>query len=177
MGRRRFSVRRRGAGPDDVRYLDGILEKVAEALVAAGAPDVREEPGAGAAGGLGAAFLAIGARMRRGAEVVAEAAHLAEAIDGADFVLTGEGGMDFQTLSGKTPAGVADVAGRYGVPVIAFAGTLGRSADDLVGRGFEAVVPIMPGPGTLADALADGPNNLERAAATAMRLIKLGAAG
>lgn len=167
----------KGAGPDDVRYLDGILEKVAEALVAAGAPDVREEPGAGAAGGLGAAFLAIGARMRRGAEVVAEAAHLAEAIDGADFVLTGEGGMDFQTLSGKTPAGVADVAGRYGVPVIAFAGTLGRGADDLVGRGFEAVVPIMPGPGTLADALADGPNNLERAAATAMRLIKLGAAG
>ena len=66
---------------------------------------------------------------------------------------------------------------RYGVPVIAFAGTLGRGADDLVGRGFEAVVPIMPGPGTLADALADGPNNLERAAATAMRLIKLGAAG
>lgn len=145
--------------------------------MAAGAPDVREEPGAGAAGGLGAAFLAIGARMRRGAEVVAEAAHLAEAIDGADFVLTGEGGMDFQTLSGKTPAGVADVAGRYGVPVIAFAGTLGRGAEDLVGRGFEAVVPIMPGPGTLADALADGPNNLERAAATAMRLIKLGAAG
>ena len=75
------------------------------------------------------------------------------------------------------PSGVADVAGRYGVPVIAFAGTLGRGADYLVGRGFEAVVPIMPGPGTLADALADGPNNLERAAATAMRLIKLGAAG
>ena len=165
----------KGATPEDVVYLDRILEKVADALTAAGAPDVRDHAGAGAAGGLGAGFLAIGARMRRGAEVVADAARLAEAVDGADLVLTGEGGVDFQTLSGKTPAGVAEVAARFGLPVIAFAGTIGRGADDLVGNGFEAVVPIMPGPGSLTDALANGPENLERAVATAMRLLRLGA--
>lgn len=165
----------KGATADDVVFLDGILERVADALVGAGTPDVRDRAGAGAAGGLGAAFLAIGAQMRRGAEVVADAAHLAEAVEGADLVLTGEGGMDFQTLSGKTPAGVADVAARFGVPVIAFGGTLGRGAQDLVGKGFEAIVPIMPGPGSLAEALANGPKNLELAVATAMRLLRLGA--
>ena len=164
----------KGATPDDVVYLDGVLEKVANALVAAGTPDVRDVPGAGAAGGLGAAFLAIGAELRRGAEIVAEAAHLDEAVEDADLVLTGEGGMDFQTLSGKTPAGVAEVAARHDVPVIAFAGTLGRGVDDLVGQTFDAVIPITTGPGTLDDALRQGPANLERAVASTMRVLRLG---
>ena len=163
----------KGATPEDVPFLDAVLARVADALVAAGCPDVREDPGAGAAGGLGAAFLSVGAQMRRGVEVVAEAAHLDEAIDGADLVLTGEGSLDRQTLSGKTPAGVAEVAGRHGVPVVAFAGRLGDGADDLVGNGFAAVVPITRGPGDLAAALRDGPANLERAVATAMRLAGL----
>ncbi|WIY81657.1 glycerate kinase [Propionimicrobium sp. PCR01-08-3] len=164
----------KGATPDDVGYLDGVLEKVANALVAAGTPDVRDVPGAGAAGGLGAAFLAIGAELRRGAEIVAEAAHLDEAVEDADLVLTGEGGMDFQTRSGKTPAGVAEVAARHDVPVIAFAGTLGRGVDDLVGQTFDAVIPITTGPGTLDDALRQGPANLERAVASTMRVLRLG---
>ena len=164
----------KGATPDDVGYLDGVLEKVANALVAAGTPDVRDVPGAGAAGGLGAAFLAIGAELRRGAEIVAEAAHLDEAVEDADLVLTGEGGMDFQTLSGKTPAGVAEVAARHDVPVIAFAGTLGRGVDALVGQTFDAVIPITTGPATLDDALRQGPANLERAVASTMRVLRLG---
>lgn len=163
----------KGATPEQVPVLDHTLARVADALVAAGLPDVRALPGSGAAGGLGAAFLSLGATMRRGVEVVAEAAGLAEAIRDADLVLTGEGSLDRQTLSGKTPSGVAEVAARYGVPVIAFAGRLGDGADELVGRGFAAVVPITSGPCDLDTALAEGPVNLERAVATALRLVGL----
>ncbi len=165
----------KGATPEQVPVLDATLVRVADALVAAGLPDVRDLPGSGAAGGLGAAFLALGARMRRGVEVVAEAAHLDDAVAGADLVLTGEGSLDRQTLSGKTPAGVAEVAARAGVPVVAFAGRLGEGSDELVGRGFAAVVPITTGPCDLATALADGPANLERAVATALRLVQVNA--
>lgn len=94
--------------------------------------------------------------MRPGVEVVAEAAGLDDAVRGADLVLTGEGSLDRQTLAGKTPAGVAAVATRHGVPVIAFAGRLGDGADELVEEGFVAVQSITRGPGTLADALREG---------------------
>lgn len=164
----------KGATPEQVPVLDGVLARVADALVAAGRRDVRELPGSGAAGGLGAAFLALGATLRPGVEVVAEAAGLDDAVRGADLVLTGEGSLDRQTLAGKTPAGVAAVAARHGVPVIAFAGRLGDGADELVGRGFVAVQSITRGPGTLADALREGPANLERAVATALRIRALG---
>jgi len=165
----------KGATPGQVPVLDATLARIADALVAAGLPDVRDLPGSGAAGGLGAAFLALGARMRRGVEVVAEAAHLEEAVAGADLVLTGEGSLDRQTLSGKTPSGVADVAARHGVPVIAFAGRLGEGSEELLGRGFAAVVSITAGPCDLATALAQGPANLERAVATALRLTQVNA--
>lgn len=165
----------KGATPGQVPVLDATLARIADALVAAGLPDVRDLPGSGAAGGLGAAFLALGARMRRGVEVVAEAAHLEEAVAGADLVLTGEGSLDRQTLSGKTPSGVADVAARHGVPVIAFAGRLGEGSEELLGRGFAAVVSITTGPCDLATALAQGPANLERAVATALRLTQVNA--
>ncbi len=163
----------KGASPAQVKVLDGVLTRIADSLGKAGAPDVRDVPGAGAAGGLGAAFLALGGRRRRGVMVVAEATGLAQHLAGADLVLTGEGSIDRQTLSGKTPAGVAEVAAAHGVPVIAFAGRLGDDADSLIGRGFEAVVPIAAGPSDLPTALSLGAANLQRAVATAMRIYTL----
>ena len=165
----------KGAGPEQVPVLDAALTRIADALVRAGCAEVRDRPGAGAAGGLGAAFLSLGAGLRRGVEVVAEAAGLAAALLRADLVLTGEGSLDRQTLAGKTPAGVAELAGRYGVPVIAFAGRLGEGADELVGRGFVAVQSIMRGPDDLASALIQGPINLELAVASMLRVHALGA--
>ena len=165
----------KGAGPEQVPVLDAALTRIADALVRAGCAEVRDRPGAGAAGGLGAAFLSLGAGLRRGVEVVAEAAGLAAALLRADLVLTGEGSLDRQTLAGKTPAGVAELAGRYGVPVIAFAGRLGEGADELVGRGFVAVQSIMRGPDDLASALIQGPINLELAVASMLRIHALGA--
>ena len=157
----------KGATPEQVPILDARLARLADALVAAGAADVSDLPGAGAAGGLGAAFLTVGARMRSGVEVVAEAAGLAEAVAGAELVLTGEGSIDRQTLSGKTPAGVLAVAARAGVPVIAFAGRV-AAAEDLLAAGFAAVVPIVRHPVDLPTALREGPANLEAAVAATL---------
>lgn len=159
----------KGATPEQVPAIEAVLRRVADALTRAGLQDVRDVPGAGAAGGLGAAFLALGARLRPGAEVVAEAARLEEAVRGADLVLTGEGSIDRQTLAGKTPAGVAAVAVRCGVPVIAFAGRVGEGEADLLAAGFAAIVPIIAEPFDLATALREGPANLERAVAEALR--------
>ena len=108
------------------------------------------------------AVLALGATMRPGVEVVAAAAGLESAIEGADLVLTGEGSLDAQTVAGKTPAGVLAIAARHGVPVIAFAGRLGSGIEDL---GFAACVPIVEGSVDLATALREGPANLEAAVA------------
>jgi glycerate kinase len=155
----------KGATAEQVPVLDATLARLADALVAAGLPDVRNQPGAGAAGGLGAAFLALGATLRPGVEVVAEATGLEQAIAGADLVLTGEGALDAQTASGKTPAGVLAVAARNGVPVIAFAGRVGAGSS---GLGFAACVPIVGDDVELATALAEGQVNLERAVATAI---------
>lgn len=153
----------KGATAEQVPMLDATLGRLADALAAAGLPDVRERPGAGAAGGLGAALLALGGRLRPGVEVVAEATGLETAILGADLVLTGEGALDDQTASGKTPAGVLALAERHGVPVIAFAGRVGAGSS---GLGFAACVPIVKDTVELATALAEGPSNLEAAVAS-----------
>ncbi|HEY0189292.1 MAG TPA: glycerate kinase [Cellulomonas sp.] len=163
----------KGVAPEQVPVLDDALRRFADAVEAATGAPVRDVPGAGAAGGLGFALLGLGARPRPGAALVADAAGLAGHLRGADLVLTGEGAIDAQTAAGKTPAGVADVAARAGVPVIAFAGRVDPGADALIGHGFAAIVPILHAGSTLADALARGPENLERAAATVIRLLTL----
>jgi len=155
----------KGASPAQVPLLDAALARLADAIVAAGLPDTRNLPGAGAAGGLGMAFLALGGVLRPGVEVVAEATGLEPAIAGADLVLTGEGALDAQTAAGKTPAGVLAVASRHGVPVIAFAGRLGIDPGSL---GFAACVPIVAESVELETALREGPANLERAVAAAV---------
>ncbi|TFC05621.1 glycerate kinase [Cryobacterium adonitolivorans] len=162
----------KGADPATVRRLDAALSVYAAVVAALTGTDVAVVPGAGAAGGLGAAFLAFfPAYMRRGVDVVMDAVRLADRMAGADFVFTGEGSIDSQTLNGKTPLGVAEVAAVHGVPVIAFAGRIGSGAEALYDHGFVALVPIVQGVSDLPSALVDGAANLERAVATTCRLL------
>lgn len=163
----------KGADAASVERLDRALATLVGALEEAAGRSVRDVPGAGAAGGLGAALLALGAHRRRGVEVVREAVGLEEAVAGADLVLTGEGSIDAQTLAGKTPAGVAEVAARFDVPVVAFAGRVAPGAEVLLEHGFTAVVPVLPAVTDLPTALREGAANLENAVATALRLITL----
>ena len=154
----------KGATPNDVAYLDGVLAH----LVSLSPPAAKLAavlPGAGAAGGLGWALLGfLGARMRPGVDLVAETIGLDAAVAVADLVLTGEGSVDAQTLRGKTPAGVAAVARRHGVHVVVLGG---RVTEDAAAFASDAVdlVTITPEVQPLAEALRRGPENLRSAVA------------
>ncbi len=101
----------KGADPDDVALLDAALAHWADVLDAATGTALRDRPGAGAAGGVGyAALAALDAELKPGIELMLELVGFAEALPGARLVVTGEGSLDEQTLSGKAPAGVAAAA-------------------------------------------------------------------
>lgn len=168
----------KGATPEMVRELDAALCRFAERAREATGRDVAGRPGAGAAGGLGAGLLFFTpARLRPGVEIVLEATGFEELARGADLVLTGEGRTDFQTAMGKAPVGVAAVARRHGVPVICLSGGLGDGAEDVLARGIDALASIAPGPMSLEECVARGPELIEAAAARVCRLVRVGMQG
>ncbi len=161
----------KGASPEQVRQLDAALAHFATVTAATLGRDVREQPGAGAAGGVGFAALAfLQATFRPGIEVVAELVGLDDALIDADLAVTGEGRLDGQTLRGKTPAGVLRLAQRHGVPVVAVAGSLGEGYDALYQQGLAAAFSLVPGPLSLEEALAQAEGLLERTARDIGRL-------
>lgn len=161
----------KGASPEQVRQLDAALAHFATVAAATLGRDVREQPGAGAAGGVGFAALAfLQATFRPGIEVVAELVGLEGALIGADLAVTGEGRLDGQTLRGKTPAGVLRLAQRHGVPVVAVAGSLGEGYDALYEQGLAAAFSLVPGPLSLEEALTQAEVLLERTARDIGRL-------
>lgn len=117
--------------------------------------DCRLEEGAGAAGGLGFAFLSYlpHAELKSGIDIVLDAIQLEQDVKDADIVITGEGCMDFQTAMGKVPAGVARLAKKYGVKVLAFAGGVTKDAGVCNGVGIDAFFPIVRGVTTLDEAM------------------------
>lgn len=156
----------KGATPADVPRLDAALARLADR---SGRAVVAETPGAGAAGGLGFALLAfLGADLVPGIDLVTDTIGFDALVADADLVLTGEGSVDAQTLSGKTPAGVARAARTHGVPVLVFGGRVSPDADALLRHGVEAIVAITPADQGLPEALANAATNLERAVADAL---------
>lgn len=154
----------KGATPDDIASLDKVLAHLVS-LSPPAAQLAAVLPGAGAAGGLGWALLGfLGARMRPGVDLVAETVGLDGAVAVADLVLTGEGSVDAQTLQGKTPAGVAAVARRHGVPVVVLGGRVTADAAAFASDSV-SLVAITPDGQPLAEALRRGPENLRRAVA------------
>jgi glycerate kinase len=146
----------KGASPEQVLALDAALGHFAEHSAQALGRDDSEYPGSGAAGGMGFAAKAyLNASFRPGVEVVADLTGLADALEGADLVITGEGRFDAQTLRGKTPFGVARMAQRNNVPVIVLAGTLGEGYADLYAHGISAAFAVTSGPMTLEFACAN----------------------
>lgn len=144
----------KGAGPDDVRRLDAALAHWAAVLAAAQGtaahgpgPTAHPQaatPGAGAAGGVGFAALAVlGAHLRPGIELVLDLTGFHDRLPGADLVVTGEGALDSQTLNGKAPAGVAAAAAHAGVPVVAVAGANLLDPDTLRQAGIRAAYALL----------------------------------
>jgi glycerate kinase len=164
----------KGATPAQVEQLDRALGHFAGLCAQVLGNDVRDEPGSGAAGGLGFAAKAfLGAQFKAGVEVVAELVGLADAVKGADLVITGEGRFDAQTLRGKTPFGVARIAGQQGVPVIVIAGTLGEGYQALYAHGIDAAFALASGPMTLEQACTEAPRLLRERASDIARVWRI----
>ena len=164
----------KGADEDMVKVLDEYLEHYGNLLEKNLNISVLNYPGAGAAGGLGAALLAfLNAELKRGIDIVIEASNLEEKIKDSDLVITGEGMIDYQTQFGKTPFGVAETSKKYSKPVIAIAGGIGKDASDLYNKGIDSIFSIVDKPMTLDEAVENAENLLEDTAERIMRIVKL----
>ncbi|MDR1394107.1 MAG: glycerate kinase [Bifidobacteriaceae bacterium] len=155
----------KGATASQVKALEAGLRQFAAALETVTGRGIRDIPGTGAAGGIGAALAALGVELCPGAKLVADVIGLGRAVTGADWVVTGEGSVDGQTLAGKAPAVVAAIASGRGVGCVAFAGRTGPGASRLVGSVFRELIQITPPDQDQATALETGPANLRTAAA------------
>lgn len=163
----------KGATPMMVEQLDQNLALLAKIIQQDLNKDVENHPGAGAAGGMGAGCLAfLNGDLIPGFEIVTSVLHLEEKVKNADIILTGEGMIDKQTLNGKTPYSVAQLAQKHHKKVIAFAGTLGNGYQELYQHGFTSVFPITEKPVTLKESMANAAILLENAAERAFRLLK-----
>lgn len=165
----------KGATPEMVQTLDRALARLAEVIERDLKLEVRNLAGAGAAGGLGAGLVAFcGAELRSGPNLVLELLRFEEYLEAADLVFTGEGKLDRQIEFGKAISGVALLAEKYHVPVIAFTGSLEEEPEKLAHRGIAAVVPIAPGPIAEEEAMARASELLQAAAERTMRMLVLG---
>lgn len=155
----------KGATPAMVAQLDANLRHFADIIRRDLGAEVDGLPGAGAAGGMGAALIAfLGAALQPGVDIVTRAVDLEAQLVDADLVITGEGRIDSQTPHGKTPIGVARLAKRHGKPVIGIAGCLGKDVDVVYAHGIDAVFSTVVRPCTLAEALAEAAANVEQTA-------------
>ena len=144
----------KGAKPEDIPKMDGWLARFAELTKTVRPAADPNYPGAGAAGGLGFAFLSYtNAVLQSGVELILRETRLEEYIRTAGIVITGEGRLDAQTAMGKAPAGVAKLAKKHGKPVIAFAGSVTKDAAVLHDYGIDAYFPTIRGACSLEDAM------------------------
>lgn len=162
----------KGATPEMVEKLELALTNYARVIKKDLGIEVSNIKGAGAAGGLGAALLAfLGGKLKRGIDLVIKHTNLEKFVEGADFVFTGEGAIDSQTIYGKTPMGVAAVAKKADVPVLAFAGKVDDGSENLYEVGINAIFSIMRGVSDLDTALLEGKENLEKTIESVVRLL------
>ncbi len=162
----------KGVTPDLAGRYDGAIAGFARLAEAALGRSASENPGAGAAGGLGFALQLIGGEFRSGAEVIADLLRLDDALAGADWLITGEGRSDLQTLLGKTPQVVARRAAKQGVPATLLSGGIDRAALPALADTFAGCFSLVFGPMTLAAAIADSAGLLADSAEQMSRLLK-----
>ncbi len=142
----------KGATPEVIEELDESLAYFAEIIKRDLHKDIKDIPGAGAAGGLGVSLMAfLDAELRPGIEIMIEIVKLEQAIKDADLVITGEGKIDSQTIYGKAPIGVAKIAKKYNVPVIAVAAIISDDADIVHQHGIDNLIKVSEPPMSLTE--------------------------
>lgn len=166
----------KGATPDIVEKMDKWMENYAQVAKKNFENADPNFPGAGAAGGLGFAFLTfLNGKLEKGVELILDRTNLEEYIKDADIVATGEGRLDFQTAMGKAPIGVAKLAKKYDKPVVAFAGCVTKDATECNRNGIDAFFPILREICTLDEAMDKDTacENLVATAEQAFRAVKI----
>ncbi len=165
----------KGATPEMVRELDAALSHYADILRRDLGVDIKDMPGAGAAGGLGAGLVAfLHATLQPGVEIVFRALQVEKVLAGADLVITGEGRMDSQDIYGKAPISLAQRAKRFGIPTIAIVGSTGRDYRIVYGHGIDAVIGTVNRPMALDRALSESSRLVTEAAMRAGRMVRVG---
>ena len=164
----------KGATPEMVAQLDANLSCYADCIEQALGKQVKDIPGAGAAGGMGAALVGLlGAELKPGIQIVIEALKLAEEVADADLVITGEGRIDSQTIHRKTPIGVARCAKQFGKPVIGISGCLTDDCGVVHGHGLDAVFAVVNRAMSLPEALESASTNIQLTARNVAALYQL----
>jgi len=165
----------KGATEENVRQLDSALGVFAEVAKRDLGKDISNLEGAGAAGGLGAGMVAfVEGHLRAGVDIVLDTVNLAEKLESADLVITGEGSIDFQTVYNKAPIGVARMAKARGIPTIGISGMLGKNYQIVHNHGIDAALSIANGPISLEESLQNAPSLISEAVEESLRLISVG---
>lgn len=166
----------KGAGSDMLKVLDAGLKHYAEMTYQEMNIDITKVAGGGAAGGLGAAFHGyLNGQLESGVELIMDVLGVEAEIEDANLVITGEGRIDAQTSMGKVPAGMANMAGKYNVPIVAVGGSLSEDAYDLNHHGINAVFSIQPEPVSIEEAM-DGERtrmHIEKTVEQIIRTLKI----
>ncbi|GMQ58658.1 glycerate kinase [Vallitalea sediminicola] len=166
----------KGATKKQLQLLDDGLANFARVIKNDFGKDVKDIEGSGAAGGLGAGLLAFfDATLKPGFEIIKNIINLEKYFSDykLDLVITGEGEINYQTVNGKLPVGVAKTAKKYDVPVIAVVGSIGKDADRVYEYGIDSIFTIMDGPKKLDYAIKNADTLLLQAIERIMKVIKL----
>jgi len=163
----------KGATPSMVERLEKNLKRYASIIKRDLKKDIKDIPGTGAAGGLGAGLIAfLDAKIRLGVDIVIETVGLEKRLKDADLVITGEGKMDSQTIYGKTPIGVAKLAKKHKIPVVAIVGEVGEGVEIVYEHGIDKIMTITPYSMTRAQAIKKSSQLIPDTSEQLMRLIK-----
>ena len=174
LGAARIYGPQKGATPELVDTLDAALSNYAQVVKNDLGIEIDALPGAGAAGGLGAGLIAfLGAELRSGIELVLDALQIDDLLPGCNLLITAEGKLDAQSAHGKAPVGIARRAARFGVPVIALAGSIESELDQFHSEGLNACFAIADGPLTLEQSITRGPELLRNKTAELLRLWRI----
>lgn len=165
----------KGATPEIIEELDESLAHFAEIIKRDLNKDIKDIPGAGAAGGLGASLMAfLDAELKPGIDIVIEIVKLEQAIKDANLVITGEGKIDSQTIYGKAPIGVAKIAKKYNIQVIAVAAIIGDDADIVHQHGIDNLIKVSEPPMNLDDSISNKVSLIKDRIKKSLRKLKIG---
>ena len=167
--------KQKGATGDIIKILDDGMRNFSNVIEKIKKTDISNISGSGAAGGLGGAFTAFfNSELKPGIDIITEKIELENKINGSDYVITGEGRIDFQSAMGKTPSGVAKLAKKDGIPVIAIGGSVDDEIGNIYDCGITAAFSIIDSPMTLGEAMdtKNAQRLVEKTAEQIFRLIK-----